>query len=80
MIRLFANAAYDFIAWRTRAYVVTAIGLAIGLIGLVVFGVNAFEFTGGTLMQIETSQDRLVRTRCRGIHGAEIQPSAQPGT
>jgi preprotein translocase subunit SecF len=79
MIRLFANANYDFIGVRQRAYVLTALVLAVGLLALVVRGINySVEFTGGTLVQIETQGAVDVgRVRsgldAQGIRGAEIQ-------
>ena len=78
-MRLFANANYDFLRRRNIAYLLT---LAIMLPGLVVIlfrGVNySVEFTGGTLMQIETKQPvdvGAVRSALaeRGVQGAEIQ-------
>ena len=57
MIRIFANANYDFIGMRRWAYIVTGVILAIGLIGYFVSGINySVEFTGGTLVQIETQK------------------------
>ena len=79
MIRIFANANYDFIGMRRWAYGVTAVILAIGLIGYLVFGVNySVEFTGGTLVQIETKSDvdaGKLRTGLdqAGVLHAEIQ-------
>jgi preprotein translocase subunit SecF len=78
-MRIFAHANYDFLGWRKIAYLLT---LAIMLPGLVVIlfrGVNySVEFTGGTLMQIETKQPvdvGAVRNALteRGVQGAEIQ-------
>jgi preprotein translocase subunit SecF len=78
-MRLFAKANYDFLRRRNIAYLLT---LAITLAGLVVIlfrGVNySVEFTGGTLMQIETKQPvdvGAVRSALaeRGVRGAEIQ-------
>jgi preprotein translocase subunit SecF len=78
-MRLFAHANYDFLGRRNIAYLLT---LAIMLPGLVVIlfrGVNySVEFTGGTLMQIETTQPvdvGAVRSALteRGVPGAEIQ-------
>ena len=55
MTRIFANANYDFISVRRWAYGITAVLLLIGLIGYFAFGINySVEFTGGTLVQIET--------------------------
>ncbi len=59
-MRLFENANYPFIQWRTRAYIVTAIMLAIGFGAMALnygrhgswlnYGV---DFKGGTLVQLD---------------------------
>jgi preprotein translocase subunit SecF len=79
MIRLFANANYDFIKWRRWAYGITAAIMVVGAFDLVVRGLNySIEFTGGTLMQVET-KTAVGTGRLRqalddaGLHGAEIQ-------
>ncbi|MBA3659825.1 MAG: protein translocase subunit SecF [Gemmatimonadales bacterium] len=79
MLRLFANAHYDFIGFRRRAYLVTAALLVPGFLYLLIQGLNySIEFTGGTLVQIRTAQAANVgrlRTAldAQGLHGAEIQ-------
>jgi preprotein translocase subunit SecF len=79
MLRLFSNAKYDFIGLRHYAYGVTAIILLPGLLFLLFKGLNySIEFTGGTLLQIESHKPvdvGQVRTGLdqQGIHGAEIQ-------
>jgi preprotein translocase subunit SecF len=79
MTRFFANAKYDFIGLRRYAYGVTALILIPGLLFLLIAGLNySIEFTGGTLIQIQTGQPLDVgslRTGLdrAGIHGAEIQ-------
>ena len=79
MVRFFAHAAYDFIGVRRTAYIATAIVLGIGLIALLIRGVNySVEFTGGTLVQISTTAPvdvGAVRAGLanQGIHGAELQ-------
>src|SRR5215218_10749986 len=79
MLRLFSNANYDFIKVRAYAYGLTALILIPGLIFLLIKGLNySIEFTGGTLIQIESSKPVDVgelRTGLdqQGIHGAEIQ-------
>ncbi|MEK6596694.1 MAG: protein translocase subunit SecF [Gemmatimonadota bacterium] len=79
MVRFFANARYDFIGVRRTAYIATAVVLGIGLIALVIRGVNySVEFTGGTLVQISTTAPvdvGAVRAGLakQGIHGAELQ-------
>ncbi len=79
MLRLFANANYDFIKWRRYAYAITALIIVPGLILLAVRGLNySIEFTGGTFIQIETKlpiQTAALRADldAAGIPGAEIQ-------
>lgn len=79
MIRLFANANYDFIGARRIAYAVTAAFVLPGLLVLLLRGLNySIEFTGGTLVQVTAQQPTDVgRIRqaldAEGIHGAEIQ-------
>lgn len=78
MIRLFANARYDFISKRRWAYGLTAALLIPGLALLLVRGVNySIEFTGGTAIQIRTTAGvgvaRLREAlRTGGIAGAEV--------
>jgi preprotein translocase subunit SecF len=79
MLRFFTNAKYDFIGLRAYAYGVTALILIPGLIFLLLKGLNySIEFTGGTLLQIQSSKPvEVARLRegldREGIHGAEIQ-------
>ena len=79
MIRLFANANYDFIKWRHWAYAITALIMLVGAVNLAIRGLNySIEFTGGTLMQVET-HTVVPTAKIRqaldavGLHGAEIQ-------
>jgi preprotein translocase subunit SecF len=78
-MRLFANANYDFLGQRTWAYGISIAFSLIGLVVLLVRGVNySVEFTGGTLIQVETSRPADVAAlrealQARGIEGAEIQ-------
>jgi preprotein translocase subunit SecF len=78
-MRLFANANYDFLSQRKWAYRISIAFSAIGLIWLLFRGVNySVEFTGGTLIQVETQQPADVGTlrnalQARGIENAEIQ-------
>src|SRR5881397_4037008 len=79
MIRLFANATYDFIKWRRWAYGLTAVIIIPGFALFLVRGLNySIEFTGGTLIQVQTPEpvgpDRI-RTAlyAAGIRDAEIQ-------
>jgi preprotein translocase subunit SecF len=79
MLRLFSNAHYDFIGVRRYAYAITAAILIPGLLLLLVRGLNySIEFTGGTLLQLQSTQAvdvAQLRTGLdrEGIHGAEIQ-------
>ncbi|HET9727510.1 MAG TPA: hypothetical protein VFP28_11390 [Gemmatimonadales bacterium] len=79
MLRLFANATYDFISVRRYAYALTALFILPGLLLLLVRGLNySVEFTGGTLIQVESKGKvdvGAVRAGLdrEGIHGAEIQ-------
>jgi preprotein translocase subunit SecF len=79
MARLFAHANYDFIGYRQRAYLITAVLLGIGFVAMLVRGLDySVEFTGGTLIQIETTGPvdvGQVRSGldAQGIKGAEIQ-------
>ena len=79
MIRLFANANYDFIKWRRWAFSLTGAIMLVGLIFLVTRGVNySIEFTGGTLVQFEVAH-KLPTASIRsalddaGLSGADIQ-------
>jgi preprotein translocase subunit SecF len=79
MIRLFANANYDFIKWRRWAYGLTGLIIIPGMILLAVRSLNySIEFTGGTLLQVETPRpvpvaDLRAALDQMGIAGAEIQ-------
>ncbi len=78
-MRLFANANYDFLSKRRLAFGVAAAFLALGLVAALIRGFNySVEFTGGTLMQIETDSvvdvgDIRAGLAGQGITGAEIQ-------
>jgi preprotein translocase subunit SecF len=79
MVRLFANAHYDFIGVRRRAYAISLAFIIPGLIWLLIAGLNySIEFTGGTLAQIETTEavgTGAVRSalESNGVTGAEVQ-------
>ena len=84
MIRLFANASYDFIKWRRWAYGLTAAIIIPGFALFLVRGLNySIEFTGGTLIQVHTT-DPVGTGRLRaaldaaGIRDAEIQQFGEP--
>jgi preprotein translocase subunit SecF len=78
-MRLFANANYDFLAQRKWAYAISIAFSAIGFAVLLFRGINySVEFTGGTLIQVETERPADVGAlrealQARGIEGAEIQ-------
>ncbi len=79
MLRLFEHANYDFLGVRRYAYALTG-GLAlIGLAAMAVRGVNySIEFTGGTLVQVHTTDPAIQIGDLRsaltdyGISGAEL--------
>ena len=84
MIRLFANADYDFIKWRRWAYGLTAAIILPGFSLFLVRGLNySIEFTGGTLIQVQTAKP-VGTERIRGaldaagIRDAEIQQFGGP--
>jgi preprotein translocase subunit SecF len=80
MIRIFAEANYDFLALRKASYLVVAAVVIPGLLLLAIRGLNeSIEFTGGTLIQIHASESSastgVIRSALQnaGIEGAEIQ-------
>src|SRR5256886_10091665 len=84
MIRLFANANYDFIKWRRWAYGVTAAIISPGFALFLVRGLNySIEFTGGTQMQVQTKEAvgaASIRSAldAAGIRDAEIKEFGSP--
>jgi preprotein translocase subunit SecF len=84
MLRLFANANYDFIALRRWAYAITGLFIVPGLVLLLVRGLNySIEFTGGTLVQIKTAQpldEGVIRAALEagGVPGADVQQFGSP--
>lgn len=78
-MRLFANAKYDFLRRRKIAYLITVALTVPGLLVVLFRGLNySVEFTGGTLIQVETKKPvdvGAVRNALveRGIAGPEIQ-------
>jgi preprotein translocase SecF subunit len=78
-MRLFANANYDFLGQRRWAYGLSIAFSALGIAALLVLGLNySVEFTGGTLIQVETERPADVGAlrnalQAGGIEGAEIQ-------
>ncbi|HEX5726919.1 MAG TPA: protein translocase subunit SecF [Longimicrobiaceae bacterium] len=62
-MRLFEKANYPFMRWRWRAYIVTAVVLAIGFGGMIRNQVQhgswlnyGVDFTGGTLVQVDITR------------------------
>src|SRR2546421_7518388 len=84
MIRLFANANYDFIKWRRWAYGLTAAIIIPGFALFLVRGLNySIEFTGGTQMQVQTKEAvgaASIRSAldAAGIRDAEIKEFCSP--
>ena len=66
-MRLFANASYDFIGARKRAYTISVIGLLLSLAFALVWQVSrgswlayGVDFTGGTLVQVRIGEPTTV--------------------
>jgi preprotein translocase subunit SecF len=82
MTRIFANANYDFIAFRKKAIIATAVLLALGLVALLTRGGPAYsiEFTGGTLVEVRSTTQPFAIEQVRaglaggGLESAEITP------
>jgi len=79
MRRLFTDTRFDFIGVRYYAYLLTAAFFIPGLVLLLTRGLNyGIEFTGGTLVQIQSSAPVDVGALrsaldAHGLSGAEIQ-------
>lgn len=85
MLRIFANANYDFLAVRKVAYILTAAFVLPGLALLALRPLNeSIEFTGGTLIQLHVTQADVRTADIRGalaaggINDAEIQTFGAP--
>jgi len=82
MIRIFANANYDFIGMRRKALIATGVLLALGLVALLGRRINySIEFTGGTLVEAKIASEapwdiETVRTELAtaGLGNVEITP------
>ncbi|HEX5962509.1 MAG TPA: protein translocase subunit SecF [Gemmatimonadales bacterium] len=78
-MRLFDKANYDFLRRRHIAYLITLLLTVPGLLVVLFRGLNySVEFTGGTLIQVQTQKPvdvGAVRNALaeRGVEGAEIQ-------
>src|SRR6266508_1409409 len=79
MIRLFANANYDFIKWLRWAFSLTGAIMLVGLLFLVTRGVNySIKFTGRTLVKVEAAHNvpiAAIRAALHkvGLNGAELK-------
>jgi preprotein translocase subunit SecF len=79
-MRLFRDAAFDFLGQRRRAYLISGVLLAVGIFSLVFhrglrYGV---DFTGGTLVQVQFADATSVgevrdAVAGAGMEGAQIQ-------
>ncbi len=85
MIRLFANANYDFMGVRRWAYAATAAIALPGLLVLLFRGLNqSIEFTGGTLIQVTAADPAITDGSIRsaldgaGLPGTEVQAYGAP--
>jgi preprotein translocase subunit SecF len=82
MIRIFSNANVDFLAFRNKAFMVTGVIAAVGLVALLSRGINeSIEFTGGTMIEVATTTTEAfdvpaVRAAITssGLDGAEVSP------
>jgi preprotein translocase subunit SecF len=81
-MRLFANAHYEFIAWRRKAYVVSAVALMVSLVAALAWQVSrgswlryGVDFSGGTLIQVRFEDDVSIAE----VRAALTEfPNAQP--
>jgi preprotein translocase subunit SecF len=79
-MRLFKDAHYSFMAGRRRAYIASAVLIAIGIVSIVLHGGLDYgvDFTGGTLVQVEFNEqvdaaDLRSVVEEAGFAGAAIQ-------
>ncbi len=78
MIRIFANANYDFIAYRKWAYGLTALIVVPGMLLMAARGVNySIEFTGGALVQVRDTAGTMDIGGVRGALTAGGLPGAE---
>lgn len=63
-MRFFQNASYPFLQWRTRAYMVTALLMVVGIGSMIVHAARGegwlnygVDFTGGTIVQVHFTHD-----------------------
>ncbi len=79
MIRIFANAAYDFLAARRWAYAITGAFVLPGMLVLAIRGLNeSIEFTGGTLIQLHARDTTMQTATIRGaLQAVGLNPEIQ---
>jgi preprotein translocase subunit SecF len=76
MMRLFANAKFDFIKPYRWVYLTSAVLILPGLLMLLIRGPNySIEFTGGTLIQIETADTVDVGVLRQALSEGNIEAS-----
>jgi len=72
-MRLFENANYDFLKARRIAVGGTAVFVALGLLAMVVQGLNeSIEFTGGVLVQVEFTDPAIAIGQVREAVSAAV--------
>jgi preprotein translocase subunit SecF len=85
MIRFFANANYDFIGSRKRAFIGIGAFVALGVVALLTRGINySIEFTGGTMVRVQAEQPAPIgdirdALEAAGLEGSEITPFGDAG-
>ena len=84
MIRIFATADYNFIDYRKLSLIGSLVFIVPGLLLLAIQGLNfSIEFTGGTLVQIETTGVSIGEIRsalsANGVSNAQIQTFGSEG-
>jgi preprotein translocase subunit SecF len=79
-LRLFEHAKYDFIGIRRWAYGLTAAILGVGLVFMLVRGLNySVEFTGGTLLQVKAAPTVTAAQLRQGLQGRSLEGSEISG-
>ena len=79
MLRFFNNASFDFLRLRRTSFVSSGVFVVFGMVFLFVRGLSeSIEFTGGTLIQIATTDEAITTGSIRttldgaGVPGAQI--------